>query len=79
MPENNFDPGGITLREYLDFRFTQIDAKLAKVEADVDSLETTRSELAGKADAGVVNRVLLISMASLILAAIGLGLRFLGV
>lgn len=69
----------ISLREYLDFRFGQIDAKLGKVEADIDSLEATRSELSGKADAEVVHRVLLISLTSLVLAAIGLGLRFLGV
>jgi hypothetical protein len=77
MPDRGQD--SISLREYLDFRFGQIDTKLGKVEADIDSLEMTRSALAGKADAEVVHRVLWISLTSLVLAAVGLGLRFLGV
>jgi len=66
-----------SLREYLDFLFGQIDAKLAKLEEDVDSLEATRSELSGKADASVVTRVIVLSVASLLVAAASLLLHVL--
>ena len=69
----------IPFRDHVDYRFNRIEDDLGQLKADVKALETSRAELAGKADAQVVNRVLLISMASLLLAGIGLALRFLGI
>jgi len=69
----------IPLREYLDQRFEHVNDDLRQLKQDVKALETSRDQLAGKADAAQVNRALVLAGLSLTLAAVGVLLRFLGV
>jgi hypothetical protein len=69
----------VPLREFLDFRFNQIEKDLCQLQMDVKALETSKAELAGKADNQAVNRALWVSGVALMFGLIGLLLRFLGV
>ena len=62
----------ITFREYVDYRLNAVCGEVKKLHDAVDSLNTTRSELAGKANQSSVWLAYLMSLAGLLLGIIGL-------
>jgi len=65
-------PDTFTLREYVEYRLDELCAEVKQLRCAVDSLNTTRAELAGKASQSSVLIAYIVSGVSLIIAVINL-------